>query len=520
MAQLSYFKEVGLFLCQNSNWFNDLSLFRIINIEYSKIRSDDMGQKQVGGLIILFGATGDLAERDLFPALHQIYQRGLLSENFAVIGASRTKISNEEFRDHVKESVNHGVNFSELEQAFLDHFYYQAMDNTKKEDYDQLLNTINEVENTFDIDSNYIYYYSISPSLFDDTTSNLESSGVTNLEGDHRVLVEKPFGEDLDSAKDYYGLITNVFDKEDVYFIDHFNAMEYTDNILLSRYANPVINQMIHKDTVENIQISLPENLAVGDRGSFYDANGALLDMFQNHLLQIVTMVTMELPENLDAASIHQEKLKVLKSIPEFNKETTGENIVRGQYDKDFEGKFVSYRNEPGVEEGSLTDTYIAAKLSVDLDHLAGVPIYVRTGKGLIENYRAVDVLFKGGNRLTFHIEPEEGMEFVVDQIEPEVNGLAKTVSRLGPDLDNINEKYIPQPYENILYGGLSGDKTLFITFDEIKEQWRITDSIVNSWKEMPDPKFPNYTANTFGPAEADELLEKDGHQWIKRPSK
>jgi len=336
------------------------------------------------------------------------------------------------------------------------------------------------------------------------------------MAGNHRVLVEKPFGKDAASATDYYELLTNVFDNEAIYFVDHFHAMEYVLNILTARYANPVINQMIYKDHLENIQISLPENLAVGDRGAFYDENGALLDMFQNHMLQILTMVAMELPDTLDAESINQKKFEVLQSIPAFTQNKANENVIRGQYAKDFEGKFKNYQDEPGVRENSLTETYVALKLSVHLNHLDDVPIYLRTGKALIENHYIVDIVFKGNNRLTFYIDPECGMQFVLHQNDTE-NDSGSMETTLGPDMEKINKKYIPKPYENVLYGGLSGDKTRFVSFDQIKEEWRITDSIISAWGKLPDPDFPNYTANTFGPDAADCLLEENGHQWIKR---
>ncbi|WP_020007896.1 glucose-6-phosphate dehydrogenase [Salinicoccus albus] len=476
-----------------------------------------MDHQQTGGVIILFGATGDLANRELFPALHQIYRRELLSENFAIIGAGTTQLSDKQFRDQVQRSVKDGYHFSDFEPEFLNHCFYQQMDNTKRGDYDQLLGKINEVKDAIAVDSNYVYYYSISPSLFGVTTSNLETAGVTGLAGNHRVLVEKPFGNDSKSATDYYQLLTDVFNEE-VYFIDHFNAMEYVQNILTARYTNPVIEKMIHKDHVENIQISLPEHLSVGDRGAFYDENGALLDMFQNHLLQMLTMIAMELPETLDAESIHYKKFEVLESIPAFTGDKALENIVRGQYIEDPEGQFANYRDEPGVRKNSLTETYVALELSVNLPHLSGVPIYMRTGKALIENHYAVDVVFKGGNRLTFYIEPGAGMQFVLNQKNTEKDA-ASIETALGPDMESMDRTYTSEPYENVFYGGLSGDKTHFVTFDQIREEWRITDSIVSAWEKSSDSYLSNYTANTFGPGEADDLLEKNGHQWIKRPT-
>lgn len=483
-----------------------------------------MSKQPVGGLFVLFGGTGDLAKRELLPALHQLYQQGQLSTHFALVGASRTEMTDEEYRDLARDAVKKGANYETLEEDFFNHIFYQAADNTKLEDFEQLSAQIQEAAKEFETDNAYVYYYSISPSLYDETTTNLKESGMLDIEGNHRVVVEKPFGENLESAEEYYALFNRVFNKEQIYLIDHFAGMDFVQNILTTRYDTPALEAVWNKDYIENIQISLPENLSIGTRGSFYDENGALLDMFQNHLLQILTTVAMDLPETLNEADIKEQKVALLKTIPTFTHEEVASRVIRGQYAADDEGKFNAYRDEQDVPADSLTETYIAVQLNIQSDRWQGVPFYVRTGKALVEDYTVVDVVlknrsgqeFENQNRLTFAVRPATGVSVVLNQHNPETeNGPVTTF--IGPDKDTFSNLYVPQAYENLLHDALEGDELYFTTYSEIKEQWRITDSIRKIWRELPPPAFPNYRANSFGPEEADELLVENGHEWIRR---
>lgn len=483
-----------------------------------------MSNKQSGGILVLFGATGDLVSRMLLPALHQLYQRGFISENFALIGAARTEMTDEEFQEQVREAVENGPNFEKLDKTFLQHCRYQTTDNTKLEDLKQLREKMELMAKEFDTPEEYIYYYSIAPEIYDETTTNIKEAQLTELNGNHRVIVEKPVGDSLETAEEYHQILHKVFDEEDIFFMDHFPGMDFIQNILATRYYNPFIEGIWNNQFVENIQISLPENLSIEDRGSFYDENGALLDMFQNHLLQILTLVAMELPDELTAENIHMKKLEVLKNVPTFTKEQVEEKVVRGQYKADSEGKFNSYRSEQDVPSDSNTDTYVAIELEVDTPRWKGVPFYVRTGKALIEQHTAVDVMLKPAKgmesdvapRLSFMAEPAQGMSLVLNQKMPN-NEYEPLTTFIGPDQKSFEDKYIPHPYENMVQEALAGDRTYFTTFEEIKEQWRITDSITAAWKELPEPDFPNYRANTFGPIEAEELLAKNNHTWVKR---
>lgn len=483
-----------------------------------------MSKEKTDGLFILFGASGDLAQRFILPALHQLYQRGKLSENFALIGSANTDYTQEEFKEVVEEAVKGGPNYESFSPDFLDFIYYHTMDNTKLQDYGDLHNKIDEIVEEHNLERNFLYYYSLSPSLFSETTVNLRQSGIVDQRNNHRVIVEKPFGNDLESAKKYHDLLLQAFSEEDIYFNDHFPAMDMSQNILATRYFNPMIDDIMNAKYIKNVQISFPENLSVGTRGEFYDDYGASLDMFQNHILQILTLTAMDLPEENSAKAVHDKKLEVLKNIPTFSIQEVEEKVVRGQYQADHEGKFNDYRDEQDVPDDSNTDTYFAAELNVDIDRWDGVPFYVRTGKALAEDYYVVDYVLETPEgvdndipqRLTFNIEPKTGLSIVLSQKGTE-NAFKVRTANLDTDKEELDELYIPDPFENIVEDALRGEKMLFTTFSEIKEQWRIADSIMDGWAELPEPDFPNYRANTFGPNAADELPKKNGHEWIYR---
>lgn len=483
-----------------------------------------MSNKAIGGLMVLFGATGDLATRMLYPALHQLYQRDLLTENFAVLGAAPEKLTDKEFQEILRESIENGPNFEKLDEDFLTHCRFETTDTTDLENMENLRDQIELVAKEFKTPEDYIYYYSIPPELYDETTENIKNAQFTELSGNHRVIIEKPFGDSLELAEEYYELFSKVFEIEEIYFMDHFPGMDFIQNILATRLYNPLIEGIWNKDFIENIQISLPENLSIGTRGSFYDETGALLDMIQNHLLQILSIVGMDLPEELSYESVHEKKLKLLKSIPTYTKEQVEAKVVRGQYKADSEGKFKSYRNEDDVPSDSNTETYVALEVTIDESRWEGVPFYLRTGKSLIEDYTVVDVILKESEaldsdvatRISFMAEPAQGLSMVLNQKVPN-NEYEPVVTFIGPDEESFKEYYIADPYENLIHDAIDGDRTYFPSYEEIKEQWRITDSIVNAWEELPTPDFPNYRAHTFGPIEAEELLEKNNHQWIKR---
>lgn len=486
-----------------------------------------MNKENIGGLFVLFGATGDLARRELLPALHQLYQRGHLSTDFAVLGAADTEMDDDQFQDLVQEAVEEGKNFESLDWEFLEHCRYTTLNVYEKEHFSNLKARMLEVEEEFQIPSEFVYFYSIAPSLYSTTTKHLNETGITDLDGSHRVMIEKPLGSNLKTAEEHHELLNGVFDKDKIFYIDHYLGMDFTQNIIATRYYNPVIENMLNKDYVKNIQISLPETKGIGTRGEFYENTGALLDMFQSHILQVLTLTGMELPEDLTTDAIQTKKLDFLQSIPELSKEEVEERVVRGQYGPDNQGKYISYRQEDDVPVDSRTETYIAIEMYIDMPRWEGVPIYVRTGKSLVEGFNSVDIVLttpenveeKVPNRLSFGIRPEKGVSFVLNQKLPK-NEYKSMATFVGPDHETIDTFYIASPYENLIADALRGDPTYFMTIEQIREQWRITDSIVAAWEDMEEPDFPNYRANTFGPVEAEELLAKNGDEWIHRSTR
>jgi len=483
-----------------------------------------MAKNKIGGLIVLFGATGDLATRMILPALHQLYRRGLVSEKFAILGASPDNLTDEEFQEQVRTAVEEGPNFEKFDENFFDHCRYQIADNTELEDLKDLRDQMELVAKEFETPDEYTYYYSIAPELYDETTTNIQEAEITELSGEHRVVIEKPFGDSLEKAEEYHDLFLKVFGEEEIYFMDHFPGIDFIQNIVASRLYNPLIEGIWNKQFIENIQISLPENLSIGTRGNYYEENGALLDMFQNHLLQILSLVAMELPDELTMESLHENKLEVLQNIATLTEEEVEENVVRGQYKADSAGEFVSYRNEDDVAYDTDTETFVAVELEVDAPRWEGVPFYLRTGKALIEDYTAIDIILKPtaamesdvATRITFMAEPPKGISMVLNQKMPN-NEYDPIVTFIGPDEETFEDKYIADPYENMIHDALAGDRSNFPSYEQIKEQWRITDSIKAAWEDLPVPELPNYRANTFGPIEAEDLLSKNNHEWIKR---
>ncbi|MDE1549286.1 glucose-6-phosphate dehydrogenase [Jeotgalibaca caeni] len=472
-----------------------------------------MSNQKASGLFVLFGGTGDLAEGALLPAFHKLYRQGKLSEHFALVAASRSEMSNEEYRDLAREAVENTDTEDSLADDFFQHLFYQATDNTELEDFEQLSEAIQKAAKEFEVTDSFVYYYSIPPSVFDETTTNLKESGILDLEGNHRVVVEKPFGEDSESAEEYYGLLKNAFNEDEIYLVDHYLGINAVQKMMSLRYYNPALDGIWNNDYIEHVQISLPENFSIGTRGAFYDENGALLDMFQNHLLQILSTVAMDVPDELTAEKLNKQKLSLLKNITSFTKDEVEQKVVRGQYK--------GYREEEEVEKDSLTETYVAIEVSIDSERWRGVPFYVRTGKCLEENHNTVDVIlrsrenttFTEPNRITFSIQPETGISMILNQAD---SAQTKPVA-LHPEAGTSEEVDLPEAYETILYDVLQGDRMHFTTYAQVKEQWRITDSIRSSWKELSDPDFPNYEKGEVGPKEAEELLSKSGYKWLYR---
>ncbi|HFI0683245.1 TPA: glucose-6-phosphate dehydrogenase [Streptococcus suis] len=472
------------------------------------------------GLMVLFGASGDLARRELYPALYKLYDRGLLAQEFAVLGSSREEWSDQEFRDYIKDHMEKQDSQIKIDPDFLKHLYYQPADITEAESFKGLKDKAEEVINQHQTGDDIFYYLSIAPSFIEAAAENLKQADFFALANKQRLVVEKPFGSDQASAEALYKHLNEIFDAKDIYLTDHFAAMDFNQNILATRFTNPTIEAIWNKDYISNVQISLPESMSIGIRGEFYDSTGALLDMFQNHILQILVNVAMELPKELTEEAIHKAKIEALQNVSSMTKKQVGDRIVRGQYIGDEAGKNVAYVEEAGVELTSQTETFVAGDLRIQSDRWKGVPFYFYTGKSLDEHYFKVDLVFKSPHqqanhptsRLTFYIEPAWGMQWVLEQKRNEQDySTQATFLKRSPEA--IERSYVPNPYENVLYDAFAQDKTTFVTIEEILEQWRITDAIIKHWET--ETSLEAYPYKSSGPQAMHRLTEANGHHWI-----
>lgn len=482
-------------------------------------------------LIILFGATGDLAKRKLYPSLFRLFKKGLLKEHFAVIGTARRPWSDEHFREVVGESV---ASLGEEEQiaAFSSHFYYQSHDVTDAKHYITLKKLADELNEKYDIAGHYLYYLAMSPQFFGTITEHLASENILSEKGFNRLVIEKPFGSDYESAFALNEKITQVFPEKDIFRIDHYLGKEMVQNISAVRFANPLFEKLWNREAIDNVQITFSEELGVEDRGGYYEKAGALKDMVQNHLLQVLALLAMEMPVAFKAEDIRQEKVKVLSGVKIYSPEEVAENFVFGQYEKGQLGDetFVAYTEEDNVSETSETETYVAGKLAINNLRWAGVPFYIRTGKRLTQKGTRINVTFKkfpvdvftenkaenAPNILTIYIQPTEGISL---QINGKEIGDEYQTHPLKLDYRNSEEltSNSPEAYETLILDSLNGDSTNFTHWDEVAYSWKIVDAIKLGFEQSHN-KLAKYPARTMGPKESDDLLGKDGNAWVWQP--
>jgi glucose-6-phosphate 1-dehydrogenase len=476
--------------------------------------------------LVIFGASGDLTRRKLFPALYSLALRRLLPERFAVVGVARSEESDDEFRERMKEAVQE---FGRDE--FKDDVWewlaggmrYVATDFADEDGENHLAAVLNELDRERGTAGNRVYYLAVPP----DAISTLlhEIGERRSAEGWTRVIVEKPFGHDLESARELNEEIKRHFAEEEIFRIDHYLGKETVQNLLALRFANGIFEPIWNRQFVDHVQITVAESIGIEGRAAFYEQAGAIRDVFQNHLLQLVALTAMEPPIDFTADSVRNEKVKVLRAL-----HTPGpKHVVRGQYGRGYvEGEEVpGYREEEGVAPDSMTETYVAAKLYVDNWRWADTPFYVRAGKRLARRETTIAIEFKRAphppfeivddeglrpNVLVCHIQPDEGVSLEFAAKVPGQGMMLRTVHMdflYGPTF----RMGIPEAYERLLLDCLLGDATLFTRSDEVEEQWSLVDAIVSFWKR-DRPSFPNYAAGTWGPAASDDLLKRDGRKW------
>ncbi|KAA8786062.1 glucose-6-phosphate dehydrogenase [Paenibacillus amylolyticus] len=478
--------------------------------------------------IVLFGATGDLAKRKIYPALYNLYLEKKLPETFSLIGMGRREWSDEFFQAQVEKSLHE---FSrrqgdhESVKSFVKAFRYSVLNITHKEDYIKLLQLVEQREAELGIPSNRLFYLSVGPEFFEPIAENIQASGLGSTQGWKRLVIEKPFGHDLQSARDLNRKLSESFTEAEIYRIDHYLGKPMVQKLETLHQSNPIMKALWNNRYISNVQITANETVGVEERASYYDHVGAVRDMFQNHMLQLLMMMAIQLPYNSTSENVGQKKKHIMESIQPLQKQTVGASIIRGQYAAgSIQGKPVhAYTDEPGVAENTMNDTFIAAKLQIDDFFWRGVPFYIRTGKRMKEKSTRIVIEFKEPsgqghliknngskpNLLVIEMSPDQSMTLQLNASDPENKGEFKPVHiDLAP-----NQGDLAEAYENLIRDALHGDPTFFAHWDEVELSWAWVQPILDAFNENLLP-LHLYPAGSYGPAESDAMLEAEGHHW------
>ena len=487
--------------------------------------------------MVICGASGDLTKRKLIPALLNLAQEKLLSSQFAVVGMSRSPLSHEAFRDQLNEDLA-AYATGPVDPAvwgwLRERIYYQPGDVKDGEAYARLRELLDKVDADHGTQGNRFYYLAVAPTFFGETVRQLGAAGLVTEEGGHwrRVIIEKPFGRDLESAHTLNAELRAVLGEHQIYRIDHYLGKETVQNIMVFRFGNTIFEPIWDRHYIDHVQITAAETVGVEGRGGYYDGAGALRDMVPNHLFQLVSLIAMESPVSFDANAVRDEQAKVLRAVQPPAAEDVLTRTVRGQYGEgSLEGaRMPAYRAEKHVPPASTTETFVALKLTIDNWRWADVPFYLRTGKRLPQRVTEIAIAFRRvpfilfrdtevdrltTNRLVIRIQPDEGISL---RFGAKVPG---PVMAVGPvNMDFAYADYFRSApstgYERLLYDCMIGDATLFQRADMVEAAWNVVSPILDVWKALPPRRFPNYPAGTWGPKEADELLQRDGRQWRK----
>jgi glucose-6-phosphate 1-dehydrogenase len=485
--------------------------------------------------IVIFGANGDLTKRKLMPALYRLAYDRRLSAGFAVVGISRTPLSDEQFREKMEDSVKRFSEDTKVDpdvwKAFAAGLFYLAGDVDDPALYQRLGAKLAEVESARHTGGNVLFYLSIQPSQYAPTALGIGGAGLGKGTGWRRLIVEKPFGHDLASARELSDRLHEVFNESDVYRIDHYLGKETVQNILAFRFGNGIFEPLWNRRYVNHVQITAAESIGVEGRGAYYQEVGALADMIQNHLLQVMATIAMEPSASFRATSVRDERSKLLRSIRRMKPDDILRNTVPGQYGPARIGgeDIPGFRQEPGVKPDAQTDTYAAVTFFVDNWRWAGVPFYVRTGKRLPKRITEIAIRFQAAplaifddndgiedtpNLLIVRIQPEEGISLKFLSKTPGAGMKLRPVSMDFSYGSSFGERS-PSAYETLLLDALIGDATLYTRQDMVEASWNVVEPIQHVWRETKFD-FPNYPAGSWGPAAADEMLARRGHVWRK----
>lgn len=494
-------------------------------------------KKTAPQILTILGASGDLTYRKLIPAIYDLYRQDLLPQCFAVLGTSRTEYTDEAFREKMMEGVREFAKTNTADQAVLDAFsqllFYEPIQTQEREDYAKVRDRLAELDDKCGTLGNYIFYLSTPPSLYSVIPPNLAAYGL-NEEGEgkgwKRLIIEKPFGYDLKSALKLNQLLLTDFHEHQIYRIDHYLGKETVQNLLVTRFSNGIFEPLWNRNYIHHVEITAAESIGVGDRGGYYESSGALRDMVQNHLLQVLGMVAMEPPTLIEAKAIRNETLKVFQSLRPIREAEVAKYVTRGQYvNSTIHGKPVKgYREEKGVPAGSTTETYVAMKFFIDNWRWGDVPFYIRTGKALPTRVTEVVIHFKktphrlfavnpgqarNANRLVIRIQPDEGIQL---KFGMKIPGAGFSVKNVDMDFKykDLTDQYVPSAYERLLLDAMGGDATLYARGDAVEAAWTFVDPILSAWQNQPELPLHGYPAGTWGPVSADDMIEGKNQSW------
>ncbi len=481
-------------------------------------------------VIVIFGASGDLTARKLIPSIFNLFRKNYLPEKYAIIGVGRSAYSDDEFRDKVVFKNEHLKSEDDSLKEFADLIHYESINTSAQEDYARLAERVSSIGDLSGTGANVIFYLSVPPSLYPVIPKHLASVGLNDeTNGWKRLIIEKPFGYDLASAQELNKSLLEDYQEHQIYRIDHYLGKETVQNLLVTRFSNSIFEPLWNRNYVHRIEITSAESVGVEKRGGYYDGSGAMRDMLQNHLLQLIAIVAMEPPVNADADSIRNEKLKVFQSIRPIAKEEIRKNVIRGQYvSSKIKGEEVKgYREEDGVNDESKTETFVAMKFFIDNWRWADVPFYIRTGKKLPTRVSEVVIHFKPNhhhifkdslgvnkqNMLVIRIQPDEG---ILIKFGMKVPGAGFEVDTVNMDFlySNLTDAYVPDAYERLLLDSMQGDATLFARGDSVEAAWKFIDPILKEWQEDPSIPIFGYPAGTWGPQGVDQLIEGKNMVW------
>jgi glucose-6-phosphate 1-dehydrogenase len=489
-------------------------------------------------ILVIFGATGDLTGRKLAPAIYNLGREGMLPTQFACVGFARREKTHEAFRNELKEDIDQYSRVKPIDESYWKNFqeqiFYHPSDFDSDEGYEKLAEFLKQIDIKHATRGNRVFYLSVQPKFFPIIVEKLSKHGL--IYDPHkvtdrwsRVIIEKPFGHDVDSAAELQSNIAKHLDESQIYRIDHYLGKETVQNILVFRFANAIFESLWNYKHIDQVQITVSEDIGIGSRGVFFEEEGLLRDVVQNHMMQLLTLVAMEPPVSLNANAIRDEKVKVLQSIRSFSNSDFEEHAVRGQYGPGFiNGKTVlGYRQEENVSPQSNIETFVAARLYIDNWRWAGVPFYLRAGKRLPKKGTEIAIIFKDApgvlfnqhgkkndpNVLAIRIQPDEGIAM---KINCKVPGPTSPIQPVKMDFryGSYFGQSPPEAYERLIWDCMLGDSTLFARVDEVEQSWRILTPLLQFWANHPPKNFPNYSSGSWGPKEADEMIAKDNRSW------